>query len=188
MTHFSNAAYKVPNLGINLPFIGLGYAHKIQNASDSLITHSKFVPYWEIGGVGILSTKEVFPTEGRQYAVYGLNALVRRYFSRAAGMELSFDIISKQAILAYYPEISKTQSEIIQLGLYAGYLVPFNEFHLVVGMGVYLKDKFQPEDAMYHRVGMRYIFKNGINANLTLKTHWGRADYAEFGIGYTFKK
>ena len=188
MTHFSNAAYEVPNLGINLPYLSLGYGHKIQKASDSIITHKVFEPYWEIGGVGILSAKEIFPTEGRKYPVYGFNTMVRRYFSRAAGIELSFDFISKQAILAYNTDVSKTQVEIIQLGLYAGYIVPFNKFHLLAGMGVYLKDKYQPEDAMYHRVGMRYVFNNGINANLTLKTHWGRADYAEFGIGYTLKR
>ena len=41
---------------------------------------------------------------------------------------------------------------------------------------------------MYHRVGLRYVFANGININLVLKSHWARADYVEYGIGYTFKK
>ena len=55
-------------------------------------------------------------------------------------------------------------------------------------MGIYLKDKYQPEDFLYHRVGMRYVFENGININLVLKSHWARADYTEFGIGYSFKR
>ena len=54
-------------------------------------------------------------------------------------------------------------------------------------MGVYIKDKYQPEDYFYHRVGMRYYFKNGLNAQVVLKSHWARADYVEWGLGYTFK-
>jgi hypothetical protein len=32
---------------------------------------------------------------------------------------------------------------------------------------------------------MRYQFTNGLVANFTLKTHFGRADYLELGLGYT---
>jgi hypothetical protein len=53
-------------------------------------------------------------------------------------------------------------------------------------MGYYLRDKYKPEDFLYHRVGFRYYLKNGITVNCVLKSHWAKADYAEFGIGYTF--
>jgi hypothetical protein len=110
-----------------------------------------------------------------------------RYFGpRKAGFEGGFDIISKQAILDYKPEIEKSQWDILQLGVFAGYLLPLDQFHFVFGMGAYIKDKYQPEDPVYHRVGMRYYFKNGLNAQLQLKTHWARADYVEWGVGYTF--
>jgi hypothetical protein len=147
-----------------------------------------FKKYWEFGGIAFASVKEVFPTEGPKYPVYGVNAVARRYFKRSVGAELTFDYIHKQAIMAHHPDVPKTQAEIVQLGVFAGYLLPFNHFHLVVGMGYYMKDKFQPEDFLYHRVGMRYVFENGINLNLVLKSHWARADYIEYGIGYTFRK
>ena len=58
-----------------------------------------------------------------------------------------------------------------------------------VGAGIELNFfKYRPEDLFYHRVGMRYVFDNGINMNLVLKSHWARADYVEYGIGYTFKR
>ena len=55
---------------------------------------------------------------------------------------------------------------------------------MVIGMGAYVRDKYKPNDKLYHRVGMRYVFDNGINLNLALKSHWARADYVEYGIGY----
>lgn len=189
MTHFSNGATKVPNLGLNLPYVSLGYGYKLKEKPvDSLFAHKMFEPSWQFGAVGIFSVKEVFPTNGKKYPVYGFNVMARRFFKRNVGMELSFDFISKQAILGYQTYVPKTQGEIIQLGIFAGYLMPLDRLHVVVGMGYYIKDKFQPEDFMYHRVGMRYVFDNGININLVLKSHWARADYVEYGIGYTFKR
>ena len=52
-------------------------------------------------------------------------------------------------------------------------------------MGAYIRDYYKPEDPVYHRIGMRYQFTNGLVANFTLKTHFGRADYLELGLGYT---
>lgn len=188
MTHFSNGAFKVPNLGVNLPYFSLGYARTIRNAQlDSMIVPN-VVPLrrWLFGVTAVTSVKEIFPTGGKKYPVLGLNASWRWFAKPKVGYEGSIDIISKQAILDYKPEITKSQWDILQIGLYAGYLLPLDQFHFAIGMGVYVKDKYQPEDFVYHRVGMRYYFKNGINAQVILKSHWARADYVEWGVGYTF--
>jgi hypothetical protein len=38
--------------------------------------------------------------------------------------------------------------------------------------------------ALYHRFGLRYSFARSLYAQLTLKTHFAKADYGEIGIGY----
>ncbi len=187
VSHFSNSAIKVPNLGLNLPFLSLGYAYRIKEYKDTVIPISKPSKYWQFGAVGIFSVKEVFPVGGKKYPVYGLNFVARRFFNHKTGMELSLDFISKQAIFKFEEDVPKTQAEILQIGAFVGFILPFDHLHLVTGMGIYIKDKYQPEDFLYHRIGMRYVLDNGINFNLVLKSHWGRADYTEFGIGYTFK-
>jgi Lipid A 3-O-deacylase (PagL) len=188
MTHFSNGAFKVPNLGLNLPYISIGYGRLVAKTIDTSFVHEPFAKYWEFGATGILSAKEVFPTGGKKYPVFGINLVGRRIFKPRVGMEVSFDVISKQAILNYQADVRKTQAEIIQLGVFVGYVLPMNHFHIVTGMGVYVRDKYKPEDVVYHRIGVRYVFDNGINLNLVLKTHFARADYVEYGIGYTFKR
>lgn len=188
MTHFSNGSTKVPNYGLNLPYLSLGYGYKIREVSDSLSIKSAFHPYWQFGAMGVLSAKQINPVGGKTYPIYGFNLVARRIFSGSAGLEMSFDFFSKQAIQGYQPQVKKSQADIIQLGVFAGYVMPLNHLHLIVGMGYYVRDKYQPEDPMYHRVGLRYVFDNGLNLNLVLKSHWARADYVEYGIGYTFKK
>ena len=166
----------------------MGYGYRINRSLDTINVQLREDKYWEYGLLGILSVKEVFPTGGSKYPVYGLNFFGRRFFGPKTGMEVSLDFISKQIIQIYQDDVEKTQAEILQIGAFVGFILPFDRFHLITGMGVYLKDKYKPEDAFYHRVGMRYILMNGIQLNLVLKSHWARADYMEFGIGYTFKR
>jgi hypothetical protein len=188
MTHFSNGAYKVPNLGVNLPYLSFGYGRTIQSAPKDTLVLPTVVPLrkWLFGITAIASVKEVFPTGMKKYPIFAMSIHARYFTKPKVGLEASFDLISKQAVQAYRPEITKSQWDILQLGVFVGYLLPLDQFHFTLGMGVYLKDKYQPEDAMYHRVGIRYYFKNGLNTQVVLKSHWARADYAEWGLGYTF--
>jgi len=188
MTHFSNGSTKVPNLGLNLPYVGLGYGYRIKKHLDTNYVLEPYQKKWQYGLMMIGSVKEIYPTGGKKYPIFALSLIGRRFFNQKAGLEVSFDAISKQAIMGYHSDVRKKQSEIIQLGLFAGYILPFDRFHMLFGMGAYVRDKYNPENLFYHRVGMRYVFENGININLVLKTHWAKADYVEYGIGYTFKK
>lgn len=191
MTHFSNGATKVPNLGLNIPFVSLGYARKITESGKTGAKKEEediFNSRFEFGALGIFSTQQAYPTNGRQYPFYGLNLVARRIFTQKSGMEISFDVMSKQSIMVYHSDVDKSQLDIIQLGTYAGYIIPLDKLHIIIGMGVYVRDKYKPADPVYHRLGIRYRFDNGLNLNLTLKSHWARADYIEYGIGYTLKK
>ncbi len=187
LTHCSNAAYKVPNIGINMPFVSLGYGYrlneyKVNNSELSTLQYRKLL----FGVNSVYSVKEIFPTGQGHLPVYGLSFFTRYFVKPKVGWELSLDVISKQVISRYKTEIKKTQKYLIPAGIYAGYLLPLDHFHFVLGMGVNILDKFQPEGRFYHRIGMRYYFENGISLNAVLRSNWAKADFAEWGIGYTF--
>lgn len=189
MTHFSNGATKVPNLGLNVPYISLGYGYKVNEVKTKTNSEMKaFAQRWEFGAMGLASVKEVYPVGGKKFPIFGLNAVARRYFKPTVGAELSFDLMYKGSLRTYAPDVPMTDSELLQVGAFAGYLLPFDQFHIVVGMGYYIRDKFKFQEPFYHRIGLRYVFDNGLNVNLVLKSHWARADYIEYGIGYTFKR
>lgn len=190
MTHFSNGATKVPNLGINVPYVSFGYSRRIKEA-DEIPEGYVCEPYkknFEFGAIGLGSLKQIYPTGGDFYKVFGLNFIGRRFFNVKRGMEVSLDLISKQTVMDYHPDVEKTQIDILQLGGFVGYIIPMNKLHVMIGMGAYIRDKYDPDGPLYHRLGIRYRLDNGLNFNLTLKSHWAKADYVEYGIGYTFKK
>lgn len=188
MTHFSNGATKVPNLGLNLPYVSLGYGRKIQNSNhcDSCAVAGLARQKWFFGALGIGSSSMNFPTGGKRYPVFALSVFTRKIIGEKGGVEVSFDVISKQSNKEINPDVPKTQLDLIQMGTFVGFMLPLHRLHFVLGMGAYVRDKFSPVDPFYHRVGVRYVFNNGINMGLTLKSHWARADYIEYGIGYSF--
>lgn len=191
MTHFSNGSSKVPNLGVNMPFIGLGYEYTFKKKEhiDQKPAAFEYVPFfksWNVSVVGILSDKQIFPTGGKRYPVYGLSGMLYKQFKPKVGMEIALDIISKQSIMHYRDYIPKTQWSILQIGAFVGYNIPLDKFRFVIGMGTYVKDRYNPDALFYHRVGMRYQCRNGLLLNLVLKSHWAKADYIEYGVGYTF--
>lgn len=188
ITHFSNAATKLPNYGINLFYLSLGYSRNLSNNEKSLIKQDSRLPIrkWLFGGILIGSWKEVMPINSSKNLVGAINLHSKRFFNYKSGIEFDLDIIYKESTRYYLPQIEKNFTDIIQIGLYGAYIIPLEKFHFIFGMGAYLRDKFKPEDPLYHRIGMRYQWQNGIISNLTLKTHFGRADYLEWGIGYVF--
>lgn len=191
LTHFSNGSTRVPNLGLNIPTFSVGLAHHWEGKREVSVTQwqrykTPFFSQWKWTNVAILSSKETFPTGGKNYPVYALNSFLYKKFRPKVGMEFGFDFISKQSLFAYRDYIPKTQWSIFQIGMYSNYVLPLDRLKFVLGMGVYLKDRYDSDNELYHRVGMRYQFDNGLLLNMVLKTHWAKADYVEYGIGYTF--
>ena len=188
MTHFSNGAYKVPNLGVNVPFVSIGYGHDIVSFKrDSTLFQDDFNRKWNFGITAIASAKQLNLNTDRHYPVYAMDLFARKNFTQKAGLELAMNFVSNQSLRETNSNEMPSQKDILQMGLYAAYILPMDCFHFVFGMGAYVKNKLMPSDPLYHRIGMRYIFNNGIHAHMVLKTHYARADYFELGIGYTFK-
>ena len=188
MTHFSNGATKVPNLGLNLPYVSIGYGRRLQksNFCDTCDQVRLGRQRYFFGATAIGSLSSNFPTGGKKRPVYALSLFARKLIGDKGGIEVSFDVMSKQSNMEFKPDVPKTQLDIMQLGVFTGFIMPLDQLHFVLGMGAYVRDKYSPIDRFYHRVGLRYVFKNGINLGVVLKSHWARADYVEYGIGYSF--
>ncbi len=192
LTHLSNGSFTIPNLGLNMPNIGIGYERQIgsqvqQKVAPRTIEKTSFFRNWKSSTIGIVSGKEIFPSGGKRYPVYAISQLVYKQFKPKVAMELAFDIISKQSLFGYRSYIPKTQWSVLQLGAYSGFSLPINRLRIILGMGVYFKDRYDMDNELYHRVGIRYQCDNGLLLNVVLKSHWAKADYTEWGIGYTFK-
>jgi len=186
MTHFSNASYQMPNLGINVPFLSLGVQRFFEERAAVQKQTELEPPNLTFGATAIVSAKEMRPLGVGRYPVYAGNLFARKYFGPKGGLEASLDVIYKVGLLSHpsYPQAAKLDP--LQLGLFLGYIQSFDRLHFIYGAGVYLRDVLKPDESVYIRLGTRYALNKHLEALMTLKTHYAKADYMEFGLAYHF--
>lgn len=186
MTHFSNASFQMPNLGVNVPYLSLGVQRYAKNSNTDKVLPEMSRPDFIYGLSAIVSAKEMNPKGVGRYPVYAGNLFARKYFGPKAGLEASLDIIYKMSLLSHpsYPQAAGLDP--LQIGLFVGYVQPFDRLHFIYGVGTYLRDVLRPDEPFYIRLGSRYAISPHLEAMATLKTHYAKADYMELGLAYRF--
>lgn len=186
-THASNGASRVPNLGINLiqPSVGIGIDfYKVEfDTEEHLINLDK---RWKFTLIGIVSAKEIYPIGGKLSPVGGLSFVATKRFTNKSGLELYADGFYKTSILNDIYNTEATPGNIFQLGLFTAYNLYINKLRIVTGLGAYVYDKFKPDGLFYARLGFKYQITPHLMTMIGIKSHWAKADYFEYGIGYTF--
>lgn len=187
LTHASNGAYRMPNLGANLfyPSLGIGYQLKdIRIKSRETVIN--FNKRWKYSVMGVLGFKETYPIGGDLFPVGGLSFIVTKRFTPLSGIELYADGFYKTSIYQNPLNQGKTRWNVIQAGIFAAYNLHIDKLRVHVGLGAYVYDKFSPDGLFYSRLGIKYQFTEHFFVNLGLKSHWAKADYVEYGVGVTF--
>jgi hypothetical protein len=186
-THLSNGSIRLPNLGLNIPGISLGLRY---GPSAPTVTHltskratgpSSF--YIHISG----AFKQTYPLESEVVFVPVVTGEWSKTLGKVsrinAGAVVSFDRSLRKEI-ANIPtyEFVNTASQ-IQASIYGGYEHVVGNLSIPIHFGVYLYNNY-PVNAVYQVIGVRYRFQNRWVAAVQLKTHFGKADYIQYGIGY----
>lgn len=189
MVHISNGATKMPNLGLNVPYMSFGYTRYLKPMEYANTKDNEMHPYlkarkkWQFNVIGIGSAKQIYPTGGDTHLVTALGLYAAKKIKRKVAFDFGFDFMLNQS----HKERIKTdfnQLDMLQIGIYSGYVLPVNKISFLLGFGAYLKNNFNIDGSVYNRFGCRYQFHDRWSANITIKAHWGKADYFEYGLMY----
>jgi len=193
ITHFSNGSFKTPNLGINIPTVFAGIAYYFPDKTNILpdtswknISENKIsLRIYFAGGM-----KQLYPALGDYYGVFMTSFNFYKSFSYkrevAAGIDVYMDYSDKR-VLKRKDIVLKNDLGILKPGLYAGHNFVFSRLRLLTHIGYYLYAKDKSDGMIYSRFGLEYNFNEKLFAHLALKTHFAKADFIEWGIGYTIK-
>lgn len=194
LTHLSNAALEAPNLGLNMyqASVTLGYNFSknkfdielIKNVKTKQDSIKKQLNYFYF--LGFIGRKQLFNYLGQNFNIQGGTFAYQHIFSLPVGVEIGFDLMQNNSDVKLIEEKGLLVDKVLKTGVYIGYVVTFENLHFLVAMGHYAFDRFNLNDKLYHRVGLRYTFLNRFVLNTTLKSHWGNADYLELGLGMRF--
>jgi len=189
-THFSNGKVKSPNYGLNAGTLSLGFNYLIGN-------NPAIMQEPEIPEAGKLYEQSVFYSAGIK--VYD-NLLDNKYFTSSfsynlervinhrrrigAGADLFFDGSINEALAVEEGYQEDEFKNLIRAGLHVSYSARYKQLIMGIQAGHYVYSKYTVLTKLYTRLSVQYMLSDHLSAGLTLRSHFGKADCMELGMGY----
>lgn len=187
MRHLSNGAFELPNLGVNIPSLSLNYSYYFKpiETYDEAIEEreGQKLKTWNFYTQIIGSAKQIYPTGGNRYGVVSLTNYTHYKISNKCVLETGVDAIYNESIVIYNKGDHGKEKN-LQFGLYAAYVLPIHRFEFLVAMGRYVYNPLDPAGMWYHKFGSRFQIVDRLWANISIKSHWAKADYFEYGLTF----
>lgn len=199
LMHFSNGSTKTPNYGINIPSFGIGAAYKINKENPYIrrmvkptLTMYEFDgrKFLELKIGGVAGIKDIGEANNKRYfvsaAYINLSAKINDKSNAGLCLDLSFD--GSDARLVGVKGVDYTHDyQLIKPGMSLMYEIFLSRLSIPLGLGFYFPNQTKSEGLSYYKLGLQYMIYNNLYANVTLKTHYAKADYVAFGMGYKFR-
>jgi hypothetical protein len=190
MTHFSNGSLKMPNLGINLPAATISINHYFGKSEKC--NSSPYRDTTRMGSVGVFvagGIKEIYPALGPRYHALTLSSTYNFPTMHKSDLGIGADVFYDNSLCIKNGretgDYSKTSN--YRIGIHGAYQLRVASIGLLFNMGFYPYTAYKNDGLFYHRIGLRYYFSN-LFACINLKTHYARADYIEWGLGWNFQR
>jgi len=196
LAHFSNACWKFPNLGVNLPYlqVGIGYPLNIYPSIKKLdrkriLNQQLSILPWRKTVSIRLGKKEIDLDDDREFINGVVEFTLENWISKRSNFRYSISYFHDRTYqfkkfekLAEY-SISGTS----EITVSAGYETRFGKWGIITDLGIYLyKPDFKKKTAYYEGIGCSYAINSNYKAVVRLKANKTIADFAEFGLTYLF--
>ena len=190
LTHFSNGTITMPNLGINLMHWKLGLSYHQRDNTIPNINIPESAANWIRSSLS-WGIREIAPPGSNLYHAVSLTGQFQNYWTTKVDYVYGADIFYNSSINARFddeiPDLSSKLNN-LQLGASGGIVLKMNPIQFTFQMGAYLLDKHRLDGSFYHRYGFLFLVRENYGFNLTLKTHFAKADFIETGIFYRLKR
>jgi hypothetical protein len=192
ITHFSNGALKLPNLGVNIISANVGAAYHFGktislNRTINPFEKQKGFYYSLFSGFGMKKVEVAQPAY--DFAV-SMQFLAEKRISKKVSLGLGADLninTSRQKQYEMKNDASGTISP-LRAGISGSAIYHFGKLQIVSQLGVYIFDQYSLDGSVFNRFGIRHYIGKNLLANLTLRSHFGKADHVEVGLVYIFNK
>ncbi len=194
-THYSNGAWRKPNLGFNIPSFKAGLKYSISNID--VIDRFKikelkaaFVRKNEFSFNLSKGVRENPPPNGVKFHTTTICINAERLYNPKRKFGTGLDVFYDPSLESRIISDSSTFKPVYNFrsGVHLSYDLMFNKVSFTMQTGVYFFTKAKDDGLIYSRIGLRAKVWKNITASLTLKTHFVKADVIEWGIGYSFQK
>ena len=189
ISHYSNAAFKVPNLGYNIPSFTFRYGLGTGKVSADTVPRREFIKHIDWRGNLIYGKKQRSFANPRDFYNFGLQ--LRGLYNVSSvrawrfGIDYTLDKTYKYSENELVSLDSISIGEQSEVAIAGGFQWNFGKVDIVTEIGAYVYKPAVLKNALSQRMGLVYNVNEHWSAQGTLRFHRGVADFFEMGIGYT---
>lgn len=188
ITHYSNAAFKVPNLGYNIPSVTVRYGLGV-GEDDPIKETLEVLPNWEYRGTFIYGKKQRNFAAPQDFYNFGIQLRALYNLSEVKawriGVDYTLDKTYKYSEDPLYPLDSISFLQKSEVAIAGGFQWSFGRVDVIAEMGAYVYKPAVLKNALSQRMGLAYRVTPHLSTQGTLRFHRGVADFFEIGLGYT---
>lgn len=191
--HYSNSAFKNPNLGLNTFAVNIGFNYKLNpieiSKKDSLFTVDKSLKYNLIFRGGYNESKII---DSGLYPFFTATFNIKKTLNNYSTITGGIDYFNSEFIKEYSRYINNLEhsnypeNNAHRAGVIIGHELTQNRFAFITQIGIYVYQPVFYESWIYERFGFHYKLGKHLTAELSIKVNLFRAEGLEFGLGYTF--
>lgn len=192
MTHFSNGAVRKPNLGLNFftAQAGLSYAPSVDRGIDSEQRYFVKPARWNMSLFAGVGVKQEMTRQGDVRPAATVQGLAERRispkFSYGMGAEINGN--ANLEIAHREKEIETNALTPYRAGLLASAAFHFGRMAILAQAGGYVFNPGNVDGVVFNRFGLRHDISDRWKVNLTLRTHFAKADHFELGMVYQINR
>lgn len=186
LSHISNGSLTKPNAGLNLPtfYLGVGYRFNgSMHVKTNFNADSLDIPHGALTLITYGGAKEESPIGSGRYPIGGISCEYTWRTTPFHRLGVGFDAMYNGTSTNNITSRSVHGIALTRLGANLHYEFQVGRIGINLGIGPYLYGIDKTGGPLYERLGLRYFVSKKMFAHMALKTHWGNADYIEYGLG-----
>jgi hypothetical protein len=183
--HWSNAKTSLPNLGMNIPSVGIGYRYAFNGEtrkpvqSHDSVNKKLFYKLFLTAGV-----KQMQVPDSSRYLVTLLTGEASKQISYSSTVSVGMFITHDASVRTDTLVKNLGGVPTSQVAVYGSYEYNFGRLIIPVQLGVFI---YNSNSKILESVGMRYKLSRNWMVQLLLKAHGHKADLMHFGFGYLIR-
>lgn len=191
--HHSNATIKSPNTSTNTVALSAGLLYDLDATN-----HHRFAPrmpvydtQWRFNAAFRTGVNESHIVGMGQKPFYHFSAFASKRLGYTGTVQAGSELFLSYTIKEMIPFLAESFPEFHQdatadwkrIGVFVGYEMHLNKLSAEGQFGAYVYDHYKENGSFYQRLGLRYYVSEHYFASMSLKTHLGKAEAYELGIG-----
>ncbi len=191
LAHFSNGKTRSPNYGINIAAITFGVncffnQEKLVISDPEIppVNRNKYHSVFISAGPKVYDNLYGYPYLSVTVS-YNLERFVNNFSKAGIGADLFYDSSIGEALRK--EGINEDDFiKLIRAGIHGSYALRYKRTMAGLQIGYYLYSKKIVLTSIYNKIYLQYMLSDNITGSVSIRSHWGKADCMEYGIGYTW--